>query len=65
MTFGKWLAAQTERTDAVGDLARDATSDPTLPESGVLEDYELHLGPGIAWLLQEAWTEFESSGASA
>ncbi len=40
--FVDWLAAQTRRRDAVGDLARDTRRDATWPPRGKVNRAKLH-----------------------
>ncbi len=48
MTFVEWLARQTRRRDAVGDLARDARRDPTWPSRGKITRARLARAPRAA-----------------
>ena len=66
MTFVEWLARQTRRRDAVGDLARDARSDPDWPPAGKPSRAKLraHLEaqgaiPAALAALDVAWDEWD------
>lgn len=64
MNFKQWLKRQTDRNDAVGDLARDVEEDWTAPHANAgYKPWKLHLeskGAAQAALdaLAEAWREF-------
>jgi hypothetical protein len=64
--FPDWLAQQTRRRDAVGDLARDARRDRTWPRRGKISRARLraHLEasdaiPGALAALDTAWDEWD------
>jgi hypothetical protein len=65
--FVDWLARQTWRRDAVGDLARDTRSDPTWPPAGKINRARLraHLEahdaiPAAVAALDAAWGEWDA-----
>ena len=67
MTFVEWLARQTRRRDAVGDLARDTRSDPGWPPPGKPTRSRLraHLEqqgaiPAALAALDAAWDEWDA-----
>ncbi|MGD0154045.1 MAG: YozE family protein [Thermacetogeniaceae bacterium] len=41
--FNNWLKGQATRNDPVGDIARDALQDPCWPETGDLQELNIHL----------------------
>ena len=64
--FVDWLARQTGRRDAIGDLARDTRRDVTWPPSGKVNRAKLrgHLEsheaiPGALDALDAAWDEWD------
>lgn len=64
--FVEWLARQTRRRDAIGDLARDTRRDPTWPPRGKISRAKLraHLEqqdaiPGALDALDAAWDEWD------
>jgi hypothetical protein len=64
--FVEWLARQTRRRDAIGDLARDTRRDPTWPPRGKINRVKLraHLEaldaiPGALDALDAAWAEWD------
>jgi hypothetical protein len=66
MTFLEWLARQTWRRDAVGDLARDTRNDGTWPPTGKISRARLraHLErsqaiPEALSALDAAWNEWD------
>lgn len=71
MSFVEWLARQTRRRDAVGDLARDARSDPDWPPPGKPNRAKLraHLEaqgaiPEALTVLDAAWDEWDDARRS-
>ena len=65
--FVDWLAGQTRRRDAIGDLARDTRRDDTWPPSGKVNRIKLraHLEahdaiPGAVDALDAAWYEWDA-----
>jgi hypothetical protein len=65
--FVDWLAGQTRRRDAIGDLARDTRRDATWPPSGKVNRAKLraHLEahdaiPGALVALDAAWDEWDA-----
>jgi hypothetical protein len=67
VTFVEWLARQTRRRDAVGDLARDTRRDDTWPPSGKVTRARLraHLEahdaiPEALAALDTAWSEWDA-----
>jgi hypothetical protein len=72
VTFVEWLARQTRRRDAVGDLARDARRDPTWPPPGKVSRARLraHLEqqdaiPEALDALDAAWQEWDQQRRGA
>lgn len=66
VTFTGWLFFQTGRQDAVGALARVASSDPLWPEGGSASDARRHLmrldtRPHVLGVLSKASDEYERS----
>jgi uncharacterized protein YozE (UPF0346 family) len=66
IAFVDWLARQTRRRDAVGDLARDTRRDDTWPPRGRINRAKLraHLEehdaiPGALAALDDAWDEWD------
>ncbi len=64
--FVDWLAGQTRRRDAIGDLARDTRRDVTWPPAGKVSRAKLreHLEghdaiPGALDALDTAWDEWD------
>jgi hypothetical protein len=64
--FVDWLAGQTRRRDAIGDLARDTRRDATWPPRGKINRAKLlaHLEahdaiPGAHEALEAAWDEWD------
>jgi hypothetical protein len=67
IAFVDWLAHQTRRRDAVGDLARDTRRDPSWPPTGKINRAKLwaHLEahdaiPGALAALDAAWDEWDA-----
>jgi hypothetical protein len=65
--FVDWLAGQTRRRDAIGDLARDTRRDDTWPPSGKVNRIKLraHLAahdaiPAALDALDAAWNEWDA-----
>ena len=65
--FVDWLAGQTRRRDAIGDLARDTRRDATWPPTGKVSRAKLrtHLEahdaiPGALIALDAAWDEWDA-----
>ncbi len=72
MTFVEWLARQTRRRDAVGDLARDTRRDVTWPPKGKVSRARLraHLEqheaiPAALAALDAAWSEWDRDRRAA
>jgi uncharacterized protein YozE (UPF0346 family) len=72
MTFVEWLARQTWRRDAIGDLARDTRNDRTWPPPGKISRAKLraHLEaqgaiPGALAALDAAWDEWDRERRAA
>jgi len=72
MTFVEWLARQTRRRDAVGDLARDTRRDDTWPPKGKITRARLrtHLEqhdaiPEALAALDTAWSEWDQERRAA
>ena len=72
MTFVEWLARQTRRRDAVGDLARDTRRDDTWPPKGKITRARLrgHLEghdaiPEALAALDDAWSEWDQERRAA
>lgn len=71
MTFTEWLhlGKQQQRYDPIGDIARDATQDPTWPRSATtLSEYKLYLrsvGACAAAMnaLKRAWVAYKSASS--
>lgn len=66
MTFAKWLEAQVDRDDLVGDVARDARMDSWPKPSNSLKAWKNHLAAGGACreaheALDEAWNEYQNA----
>jgi hypothetical protein len=66
--FVEWLARQTRRRDAIGDLARDTRRDMTWPPGGRVTRAKLraHLEahdaiPGALVALDAAWDEWDQA----
>ena len=65
-SFTRWLGAQTERQDPVGDLARDVAADRDWPLSAkTVESYEGYLArrgadPNVISALFDAWAEYDA-----
>jgi hypothetical protein len=66
IAFVDWLARQTRRRDAIGDLARDTRRDDTWPPPGKVNRAKLraHLEahdaiPGALAALHDAWDEWD------
>ncbi len=66
MTFLEWLARQTWRRDAIGDLARDTRSDRSWPPSGKASRVKLRAYleahdaiPAALTALDAAWAEWD------
>jgi len=66
MTFVEWLARQTWRRDAVGDLARDTRADDGWPPSGKVSRAKLRgyleshdAIPAALSALDAAWGEWD------
>jgi uncharacterized protein YozE (UPF0346 family) len=66
MAFLEWLARQTWRRDAVGDLARDTRNDRTWPPTGKISRARLHAHlernhaiPAALTALDTAWNEWD------
>jgi hypothetical protein len=66
-TFLAWLADQTHRRDAVGDLARDTRMDPRWPPRGKISRARLarylesrDAVPGALAALHHAWDEWDA-----
>lgn len=63
-SFTEWLLGQADRDDLVGDVARDAQSDPGWPAGAErLASFDEHLSRYGADLdaLHEAWSEWRGS----
>ena len=67
ISFVDWLARQTRRRDAIGDLARDTRRDDTWPPSGKITRAKLHAHldahdaiPGARAALDTAWEEWDT-----
>ncbi len=66
-TFNEWLKKQSMRDDPVGDLAKDAQYDSSVPSGNAsIEDWQLHLENRRACddamrTLEEAWEEYAPS----
>lgn len=65
-SFSSWLSEQSERTDAVGDLARSVGGDELFPEHGNRSIYEGYFGsasePAEAHeRFERAWDEYEGT----
>lgn len=62
--FHRWLLAQTNRDDLVGDLATDARRDKNFPSGAStrreLERYLSRHGSDVIQALREAWREFSA-----
>ena len=65
--FVDWLASQTRRRDAIGDLARDTRRDPTWPPPGKVNRSKLRARldahdaiPGALDALDSAWDEWDA-----
>lgn len=67
--FHRWLLAQVDRDDSVGDLAVDARRDKTFPIGASnrreLERYLSRHGDHVVRALREAWREFSASQLAA
>jgi len=66
--FVDWLARQTGRRDAIGDLARDTRRDDTWPPRGKITRAKLHAHleahdaiPEARAALDAAWDEWDRS----
>jgi len=66
MTFLEWLARQTWRRDAIGDLARDTRNDRTWPPPGKVSRAKLRAYleaqdaiPAALVALDSAWNEWD------
>lgn len=66
-TFSQWLGQQRERSDPVGDLARDAFDDKETHKLNTLEAWLAHLDSmevracdGALKACRQAWQEFEA-----
>ena len=66
MTFLEWLARQTWRRDAIGDLARDTRNDRTWPPPGKVSRAKLRAYlegrdaiPAALVALDAAWNEWD------
>ena len=65
-TFSNWLQLQADRTDPIGDLARDVAADPRWPRSAkIVESYERYLAqrgadPNVIAALFDAWAEYDA-----
>lgn len=66
MTFLEWLARQTWRRDAIGDLARDTRNDRSWPPSGKVSRAKLRTYleaqdaiPAALAALDAAWDEWD------
>jgi hypothetical protein len=66
MTFLDWLARQTWRRDAIGDLARDTRNDRTWPPPGKVSRAKLRAYleardaiPAALVALDSAWNEWD------
>jgi uncharacterized protein YozE (UPF0346 family) len=66
MTFLEWLARQTWRRDAIGDLARDTRNDHTWPPPGKVSRAKLRAYleaqdaiPAALAALDAAWDEWD------
>jgi hypothetical protein len=64
--FVDWLASQTGRRDAIGDLARDTRRDDTWPPTGKITRAKLHAHlethdaiPEARATLDSAWDEWD------
>jgi len=64
--FVDWLARQSSRRDAIGDLARDTRRDDTWPPRGKVTRAKLHAHleahdaiPGALAALDAAWDEWD------
>jgi len=67
MTFVEWLAAQTRRRDAIGDLARDTRRDGDWPPPGKVSRSKLRAYldergaiPEALDALDAAWDEWDA-----
>jgi hypothetical protein len=72
MTFLEWLARQTWRRDAIGDLARDTRNDRTWPPPGKVSRAKLHAHleaqdaiPAAVIALDAAWDEWDRERRAA
>jgi hypothetical protein len=67
MTFKQYLAQQVDRSDLVGDFARDAVADPTFPQSGDREAYEEYLPDHdfIRGIFAAVWNSYEAHVSDA
>lgn len=72
MTFLAWLAGQTWRRDAIGDLARDTRNDRTWPPSGKVSRARLRAYleaqdaiPAALAALDSAWDEWDRERRAA
>jgi hypothetical protein len=72
MTFVEWLARQTWRRDAIGDLARDTRNDRTWPPPGKISRAKLraHLEaqdaiPEAVVALDTAWDAWDRERRAA
>lgn len=67
VTFNTWLGLQSDRDDPVGDLARDAASDPDWPDVEALDRLQDHIigaanaGSPALPALERAWAEWETA----
>ena len=69
LPFRAWLHSQTDRKHPIGDLARDATSDPQFPATGALARYLKYIvdradNPAVTHTLVDAWIECDMAVAS-